>query len=105
MVLSTSLNGVARHQNEPAFLDLIRRARTFRGWGDCYGYLMVATGRADVMCDPMMNPWDIAALIPVIRGAGGTITDWRGGDPVGGQSIVAAATPDLHAAVVAALNP
>jgi myo-inositol-1(or 4)-monophosphatase len=105
MVLSTSLRGVALHQNEPAFLDVVRRARSFRGWGDCYGYLMVATGRADVMCDPIMNPWDIAALIPVIRGAGGTITDWRGRDPVGGQSIVAAATSELHAAVVAALNP
>jgi myo-inositol-1(or 4)-monophosphatase len=105
MVLSTSLAGVGRYQNEAAFLDVLRRARTCRGWGDCYGYLMVATGRADVMCDPIMNPWDIAALIPVIRGAGGTITDWRGGDPVGGRSIVAAATAELHAAVIAALNP
>jgi len=58
-----------------------------------------------VMCDPIMNPWDIAALIPVIRGAGGVISDWQGRDPVGAQSIVAAATPELHAIVIAALNP
>ena len=51
-----------------------------RTWGDCYGYLLLATGHADIMCDPVMNPWDIAALIPVVRGAGGVITDWQGKD-------------------------
>jgi fructose-1,6-bisphosphatase/inositol monophosphatase family enzyme len=57
-----------------------------------------------VMCDPVLNPWDIAALVPVIRGAGGVITDWQGRDPVKANSIVAAATPALHAAVIATLN-
>lgn len=94
----------ARHQNGEAFAALSRRVKQFRTWGDCYGYLLVATGWADVMCDPIMNPWDIAALIPVIRGAGGVITDWQGGDPVKANSIVAA-TPALHAHVIAALNP
>ncbi|HNC24114.1 MAG TPA: histidinol-phosphatase [Opitutaceae bacterium] len=103
-VLSTNLLSPARHQNGPAFEALIRRARLVRTWGDCYGYLLVATGWADVMCDPIMNPWDIAALIPVIRGAGGVITDWQGKDPVDANSIVAAG-PQLHAAVIAALNP
>ena len=103
-VLSTNLLSPARHQNGPAFEALIRRARLVRTWGDCYGYLLVATGWADVMCDPIMNPWDIAALIPVIRGAGGVITDWQGKDPVDANSIVAAG-PQLHADVIAALNP
>jgi fructose-1,6-bisphosphatase/inositol monophosphatase family enzyme len=49
-----------------------------RTWGDCYGYLLVATGRADVMLDAAMNVWDCAALLPVIEEAGGTFTDWRG---------------------------
>jgi len=53
-------------------------ARLTRTWGDCYGYLMVATGRADLMVDPIMNLWDAAALAPVIEGAGGTFTDWQG---------------------------
>jgi fructose-1,6-bisphosphatase/inositol monophosphatase family enzyme len=57
-----------------------------------------------VMCDPVMSLWDIAALVPVVRGAGGVITDWRGRDPVGATSIVAAATPALHAQVIATLN-
>lgn len=103
-VLSTNLLSPAKHQNGPAFDAFIRRARLVRTWGDCYGYLLVATGWADVMCDPIMNPWDIAALIPVIRGAGGVITDWQGKDPVGAKSIVAAG-PQLHATVIAALNP
>jgi len=94
----------ARYQNGAAFDALARRARLVRTWGDCYGYLLVASGWADVMCDPVMNPWDIAALVPVVRGAGGVITDWQGRDAVGANSIVAAATPALHADVIAALN-
>jgi histidinol-phosphatase len=49
-----------------------------RTWGDCYGYVLVATGRADVMLDPVMNVWDCAALLPVLEEAGGTFTDWQG---------------------------
>ncbi len=94
----------AKFQDGPAFDALAQRARIVRTWGDCYGYLLVATGWADIMCDPIMNPWDIQALVPVIRGAGGVITDWQGGDPVNADSIVAAA-PALHAQVIAALNP
>jgi len=49
-----------------------------RGWGDCYGHCLVATGRVDVMLDPRMNVWDCAALVPIVQEAGGTFTDWRG---------------------------
>lgn len=94
-----------RHQNGDAFDALVRRVHLLRTWGDCYGYLLLSAGGADVMCDPVLNPWDIAALIPVVQGAGGVITDWQGRDPAGAQSIVAAATAELHAAVIAALNP
>ena len=55
-----------------------QRAKTSRTWGDCYGYVLVATGRADVMLDPIMNLWDCAALLPIMEEAGGTFTDWRG---------------------------
>jgi len=84
---------------------LMRRARLARTWGDCYGYLLIATGWADVMFDPIMNSWDIAALVPVIRGAGGVITDSKGGPAYPARSIVAAAGAELHAQVIAALNP
>jgi histidinol-phosphatase len=53
-------------------------ARLSRTWGDCYGYLLVATGRAELMVDPAMSVWDAAALQPVLEEAGGTFTDWRG---------------------------
>jgi histidinol-phosphatase len=52
--------------------------RLTRTWGDCYGYLMVATGRADLMVDPVMAVWDAAALLPILEEAGGTFTDWQG---------------------------
>jgi histidinol phosphatase-like enzyme (inositol monophosphatase family) len=53
-------------------------SRLTRTWGDCYGYLMIATGRAEVMVDPVMNVWDAAAILPIIEEAGGTFTDWLG---------------------------
>lgn len=49
--------------------------------GDCYGYLLVATGRADIMVDDVIADWDGAALMPIINEAGGVFTDWRGGPP------------------------
>ncbi len=53
-------------------------AHTLRGWGDAYGYALVATGRAEAMFDPIMSVWDAAALVPILREAGGTFTDWAG---------------------------
>ncbi len=49
-----------------------------RTWGDCYGYVLVATGRAEIMLDPRMNPWDCAPFLPILQEAGGHFTDWRG---------------------------
>ncbi len=103
-VLCTDLKHVAMHQDAGRFQALIERTKLPRGWGDCYGYLLLASGRADVMCDPIMNPWDIAALVPVVRGAGGVITSWEGGEPVNAKAIIAAATPNLHAEVLGVLN-
>jgi fructose-1,6-bisphosphatase/inositol monophosphatase family enzyme len=57
---------------------LANEAAVARTWGDCYGYLMVATGRAELMVDNLMSPWDSAALIPVVREAGGEFSDWDG---------------------------
>ena len=67
---------------------LQKRAKVSRTWGDCYGYVLVATGRADIMLDPVMNLWDCAPLLPIMEEAGGTFTDWRGMRTVdGGNSI------------------
>ena len=52
--------------------------RITRTWGDGYGYLLVATGRAEAMADPMLNAWDAAAVAVVVTEAGGRFTDWTG---------------------------
>ncbi len=75
----------------PAYSRVQQAAWITRTWGDAYGYLLVATGRADVMIDPVMNVWDCAALAPVLEEAGGTFTDWRG-------------SPTIHAGEAVATN-
>lgn len=103
-LLTTDFGNIERHQNGDAFDQLARQARLVRTWGDCFGYFLVATGKADIMLDPILNPWDIMALVPILRGSGAAISDWSGGDPAQGASLIAA-NADLHASIVAALNP
>jgi fructose-1,6-bisphosphatase/inositol monophosphatase family enzyme len=68
---------------------LQQRAKVSRTWGDCYGYVLVATGRADIMLDPVMNLWDCAPLLPIMEEAGGTFTDWRGVPTADGGNAIA----------------
>lgn len=72
-----------------AFDQLQAACRLSRTWGDGYGYLLVATGRAEVMVDPSMNVWDCAALQPILEAAGGTFTDWQGKPTIHGGEAVA----------------
>lgn len=69
--------------------DRLRRgAQIARTWGDCYGHALVATGRAEAMVDPVLAPWDAAALQPVVEEAGGVFTDWNGrATHLGGQGV------------------
>ena len=62
---------------------------------DCYGYALLAAGHADLVIEPFLNTYDIAALVPIIRQAGGAIACWDGTEPTGGGDVVAAATPEL----------
>lgn len=77
-----------------AYLELEKRAYVTRSWGDGYGYLLVATGRAELMVDPIANAWDLAAVQPVVEEAGGTFTSWAGeptvfgGDGVGSNGVI-----------------
>lgn len=88
LLLSTDFTACERYGFGKAAELLQRRARNSRTWGDCYGYVLVATGRADVMFDPVMNLWDCAALLPIVEEAGGTFTDWQGvRTAAGGNSI------------------
>lgn len=69
-----------------AFERVRARARVTRGWGDCYGHILVATGRAEAMLDPILADWDCAALLPILEEAGGTFTDWDGRRTIRGKS-------------------
>lgn len=74
----TSVGGWDAIERADVFTALCRRTRLTRGWGDCYGHVLVATGRADLAVDPLMNLWDAAALLPIIWEAGGIYCDWTG---------------------------
>lgn len=102
-LLTTCFKNVMKYQDFGVFQELITQVPIVRTWGDGYGYLSVATGWADIMCDPIVNPWDIAPLKPIIEGAGGVISDWFGGSAVGANSCIAA-TPALHEKVIRMLN-
>ena len=65
-VLTTDHWQMVDRRGGAAFEALTRRALLYRSWGDCHGYFQVATGGADVMLDPVLKPWDILALVPVI---------------------------------------
>jgi myo-inositol-1(or 4)-monophosphatase len=102
MVLTTDIASIANPRRK-GFEELLRRASLFRTWGDCYGYLLVASGGGDIMLDPMMNPWDIIPLVPIIQGANGVITTWSGTNASQGDSCVAA-NKALHPQVLELLN-
>lgn len=68
---------------------LASRVAVSRSWGDCFGYLMVATGRADVMSDPILSAWDAAPFMPIVTEAGGVFTDWDRHASIRGGSAIA----------------
>lgn len=102
-ILCTDPTLVTREQVAKAdkFAALTHQAGTFRGWGDGYGYLMVAAGRAHAMLDPILNPWDVLPVIPVVQGAGAVITGWDGA--AASDSAIAAA-PGLHTEILRSLS-
>jgi myo-inositol-1(or 4)-monophosphatase len=103
MVVS-DLAGFGKYRGGADYTALSRRAHAVRDWSDGYGYLLIAAGQADVCVDPDMKPWDIAPLVPIIRGAGGVITDWSGGPAYPAVSSVVSGHPALHAEVLAVLK-
>jgi histidinol phosphatase-like enzyme (inositol monophosphatase family) len=75
-VMSSSI--VSAYNRSDAFANLAAKTLLQRTWGDCYGYLLVATGRAEAMVDAALNLWDCAAIKPIIEEAGGRFTNWKG---------------------------
>jgi myo-inositol-1(or 4)-monophosphatase len=88
---------------QAAFARVKKKARMTRYGGDCYIFAMLAMGFVDVIVEAGFKEWDAAALIPIVEGAGGVMTDWKGGPAISGQTILAAGDKRLHAEAMALL--
>ena len=77
LLCATDFESFDENGKGDAYRNLRREVRLVRGWGDCYGHVLVATGRAEIMLDPIMNVWDCAALLPIVEEAGGVYSDWN----------------------------
>lgn len=80
--LMTEIRRFKEEGLEIPFQELLSATRLHRTWGDAYGHMMVATGRAELMLDPVLNIWDAAALLPVLKEAGGIFSDLDGNETI-----------------------
>jgi histidinol phosphatase-like enzyme (inositol monophosphatase family) len=85
-LLYTSLKAFEETKRMDVLRTCLVRVRLVRGWGDCYGHILVATGRAEAIIEPVLNVWDCAALLPILEEAGGTFTAWDGRRTIHGKS-------------------
>jgi histidinol phosphatase-like enzyme (inositol monophosphatase family) len=88
LLLATDFGAFSKYGLSEGVERLQHLAACRRTWGDCYGHLLVATGRADIMIDHIMSVWDCAALLPIIEEAGGTFTDWYGRRTIHGMQAI-----------------
>ena len=88
-VLSTDASPGHFGNEAEAFGRILERCGRQRGWGDCYGYALVAMGQAEAMFDPILAPWDCAPMLPILEEAGGVFVDWRGNRTIHGLSGIA----------------
>jgi myo-inositol-1(or 4)-monophosphatase len=91
-------------QERAAFARVTAAARMTRYGGDCYLFAVMALGFVDLIIETGFHPWDVAAMIPLIEGAGGIITDWRGDSCRDGGRILASANASLHAQALRLLS-
>src|SRR3954470_765055 len=99
----SSLTGWEELGKLDAMLDLMRQTWRTRGYGDFYGYMLLAEGALDIMVEPELSLWDVAALIPIVTEAGGTITDLTGRPPADKTAAIATNGP-LHETILTALT-
>lgn len=79
-LLTTDLKNIDKYDFGVGHDQIMTECRVHRTWGDAYGHLMVATGRADIMIDPILNIWDAAPLTPILKEAGGVFMDRHGNE-------------------------
>lgn len=99
----SSLVGWEQAGRLEAILEINRRSWRSRAYGDFYGYMLVAEGAVDIMVEPELSLWDLAALVPIVTEAGGTFTDLGGRPGPGGGSAVAT-NGKLHAEILDRLS-
>ncbi len=87
-----------------AFESLQQKVQLFRYGCDCYAFALLAAGHVDIVVEGGLKPYDVGGLIPLIEQAGGVITAWDGGPAEMGGEIIAAGSPELHAAALAVLQ-
>jgi myo-inositol-1(or 4)-monophosphatase len=87
------------------FTSIEEKVKLSRYGGDCYAYCMLAAGHADLVIEADLKSYDIAALVPIVTGAGGVVTTWDGKPAHAGGNIVAAGDPRVHEAAMKLLNP
>jgi myo-inositol-1(or 4)-monophosphatase len=88
---------------QAAFARVKARARLTRYHGDCYIFAMLAMGFIDVIVEGAFRRWDVAALMPLVQGAGGVITNWQGQVWRDGDAVLACGDARLHAQIVTLL--
>jgi myo-inositol-1(or 4)-monophosphatase len=93
-----------RGTDRAAFDRVEQQVRLSRYGGDCYAYCMLATGHIDLVIEAELKPYDIAALIPIVTGAGGVVTTWDGAPAQNGGRIIAAGDPRVHEAALKLLR-
>lgn len=103
VMLATDFWRLGTPNQRDALARLAAKTRVQRTWADCYGYLLVATGRAEIMLDPVMKIWDAAPMQVILKEAGGCFTDWAGRPTIHGQCGVAT-NGRLHAVVLEQLR-
>jgi histidinol phosphatase-like enzyme (inositol monophosphatase family) len=90
---------------EAAAFEQVRKAARLARYGcDCYAYCMVALGTIDLVIESGLSPWDIQALIPIIEGAGGGVTDWTGAPAQHGGQVIACGDPRARDEALIALR-
>jgi histidinol-phosphatase len=82
MVSFTDADSFEEYGRSGAWQRVRSAAGDTRGWSDAYGHALVATGRVEVMLDPIMNPWDCGPFPPILREAGGYFGDWSGNETI-----------------------
>ena len=102
-VCYASLDGWQQIGRLQSLVDLSLAAWRSRAYGDFYGYMLLAEGALDAMVEPELSLWDVAALIPIVQEAGGTITDLAGRPPADKSSVIAT-NGLLHETVLTALS-